>query len=438
MSKNMPSLLAIAAEMRAVGHPVGDGRPQGSPKGQDLPAVARPLRPSVGQGVRGRPKAAVRGDEQRGPHPPAQPNARDNAVEDEGHRGVAEVRRPGLRARRGPPPAGPGGRRAGRGVRQVPGHRSRTSSSTNSWGTARIGRRRVPRPSWRTRSGTTTTGRGGSAGKPPPRRGTTSRPRAGRRRRAGPTGRSSSGWCCWPCSSGTGFGRRRTPRPRRRDRPSYTTSGTARTRRTTPTTRLAVTARKTIASHGQPWSESPIPAPAGPPSCPACPPVRGPASVTLSRLAPALVCAAAVSAVAAEPLTNVQVDPPTVRLNRPDARQSLLVSGTRADGRVVDLTRSARLFATDEKLLGTEGNVVRGKADGATTVRVEVNGQAIAVPVQVTGSGTPGGSTSRTTSCRCSAGTAATRPAATARPRGRTGSSCPCSASTPTPTTRPS
>ena len=172
------------------------------------------------------------------------------------------MRRPGLRARRGPPPAGPGGRRAGRGVRQVPGHRlgraaRRTPGARR--GSAEGGcpaRAGGPGPGRRPRAaagprGSRRRGAGRRPGRRPAADGGPGR-RAGRPRvgAAGPAPRGPDSADC------------RTPRPRRRDRPSYTTSGTARTRRTTPTRpRLAVTARKTIASHGRPWYESPIPTP---------------------------------------------------------------------------------------------------------------------------------------------------------------------------------
>jgi hypothetical protein len=110
--------------------------------------------------------------------------------------------------------------------------------------------------------------------------------------------------------------------------------------------------------------------------------------VSLSRLVVGLFCASAPLA-AADPLTNIQVDPPTVRLSGPDSRYSLLVTGTRADGHLVDLTADARLVPADARLVRAEGSTVRGLRDGATTVRVVARGRSLTVPVQVTGSTVP-------------------------------------------------
>ena len=110
--------------------------------------------------------------------------------------------------------------------------------------------------------------------------------------------------------------------------------------------------------------------------------------MSLSRLV-VVICAVAAPAVAADLFVSLHVDPPTVRLAGPDARYSLLVSGTRLDGRVVDLTADARLVGADGQIVRTDGNTVRGLRDGATTVRVEVHGQALTVPVQVTASANP-------------------------------------------------
>ena len=64
--------------------------------------------------------------------------------------------------------------------------------------------------------------------------------------------------------------------------------------------------------------------------------------MSLSRLVVALLCASAPLAGAAEPFADIRVDPPAVRLSGPDARYTLLVTGTRADGRLVDLTTDAK------------------------------------------------------------------------------------------------
>jgi hypothetical protein len=94
-------------------------------------------------------------------------------------------------------------------------------------------------------------------------------------------------------------------------------------------------------------------------------------------------------AVAADAPVSIRVDPPSIKIAGPDARYSLLISGNLADGRVIDLTRDARLTPADPKLLRTEVNVIRPLADGKSTVRVEVAGKSLTVPVEATGSTTP-------------------------------------------------
>jgi hypothetical protein len=111
--------------------------------------------------------------------------------------------------------------------------------------------------------------------------------------------------------------------------------------------------------------------------------------VSAVRLVVACTIALAARAGAAEPVADVRVDPPTVRLAGPDARHSLLVTGTRSDGRLIDLTADARLTVADEHVVRAAGNTLRAAGDGATTVRVEVAGRSLTVPVEVTGSTTP-------------------------------------------------
>jgi hypothetical protein len=108
--------------------------------------------------------------------------------------------------------------------------------------------------------------------------------------------------------------------------------------------------------------------------------------VTAIRSALIALCTATLPAAAGEAFTSIQVDPPAVKLNGPDARYSLLISGLRDDGRSIDLSRDARIVPADAHLLRAEGNVVRALADGSTTVRVEAGGKSIAVPVTITGS----------------------------------------------------
>src|SRR5262249_49605796 len=86
---------------------------------------------------------------------------------------------------------------------------------------------------------------------------------------------------------------------------------------------------------------------------------------------------------------SIHVDPPSVKIAGPDARFSLLISSNLADGRVVDLTRDAKLAPVDPRLLRVERNVIRPLADGKSSVRVESAGKSMIRPVEVTGSTTP-------------------------------------------------
>jgi Protein of unknown function (DUF1549)/Protein of unknown function (DUF1553) len=102
------------------------------------------------------------------------------------------------------------------------------------------------------------------------------------------------------------------------------------------------------------------------------------------RLFVGLLCAS--GAAAAEPVVRIQVDPATIRLSGPDSRQSLLVTGFRADGRTVDVTADARLVAADARVVRTEDTTVCGIRDGATTLRIDVADRSMTVPVIVNGS----------------------------------------------------
>ena len=107
------------------------------------------------------------------------------------------------------------------------------------------------------------------------------------------------------------------------------------------------------------------------------------------RLVLGTLCAIAFPAFADDVFTHIQVDPQTVRLSGPDARHSLLITGTTTDGRTIDLSRSARLIPSDERLLRTEANVVRSMADGKKDLCVEAGGKSSTIVVQVTDSAKP-------------------------------------------------
>lgn len=85
---------------------------------------------------------------------------------------------------------------------------------------------------------------------------------------------------------------------------------------------------------------------------------------------------------AQSPVVDVTVDPPTIDLRGPEARQTLLVQGKR-DGLLVDLTHTATFTSTQPTIANIVGNTVHAVADGRTAIRVQIAGQTIDVPVQV-------------------------------------------------------
>jgi hypothetical protein len=87
---------------------------------------------------------------------------------------------------------------------------------------------------------------------------------------------------------------------------------------------------------------------------------------------------------------DVIADPPQLTLMGPSSRHGLLVHGKTANGRLLDLTRSAQFQSQNDKIATVAANgVVRGIADGQTTVQVQVRGRSLSVPVLVRGAATP-------------------------------------------------
>jgi hypothetical protein len=81
---------------------------------------------------------------------------------------------------------------------------------------------------------------------------------------------------------------------------------------------------------------------------------------------------------------ELTVDPPSIRLVGPNAGYTLLITGKTADGRLVDLTQQAHYQSSDPHIAGvSEAGFVRGRADGAVEVSIEVAGRKLKVPVQV-------------------------------------------------------
>src|SRR5690242_13078106 len=66
------------------------------------------------------------------------------------------------------------------------------------------------------------------------------------------------------------------------------------------------------------------------------------------------------------PLVEVTADPAAVRLDGPNASYSILVHGRTAEGRLVDLTPSAKFQALDPRVATVSSTgVVRPAGDGA-------------------------------------------------------------------------
>jgi hypothetical protein len=87
---------------------------------------------------------------------------------------------------------------------------------------------------------------------------------------------------------------------------------------------------------------------------------------------------------------EVTVDPAIVKLSGPGAVFSLLVHGKGPDGRLVDLTRSAKYQSQNSKTASvSDAGIIRALSDGKTQIVVEVKGQKKTVDVQVSESARP-------------------------------------------------
>jgi Protein of unknown function (DUF1549)/Protein of unknown function (DUF1553)/Bacterial Ig-like domain (group 2) len=91
----------------------------------------------------------------------------------------------------------------------------------------------------------------------------------------------------------------------------------------------------------------------------------------------------------ASDFTEVIADPQTVQLTGPGATWSLLVHGKTADGRLLDLTRTARYRSLDPKVAVSANGIVQAVADGTTTVEVMAAGRTSRVQVRVEGAARP-------------------------------------------------
>jgi hypothetical protein len=107
-------------------------------------------------------------------------------------------------------------------------------------------------------------------------------------------------------------------------------------------------------------------------------------------LAIALAAAYIEPANADDAVVAVIVEPASVRLMGPQASYTLLVTGKTADGRLVDLTRSARYQIKDGKIAQVNATgIVRAISDGGTEAVVDAGGQRQVVRVEVTESARP-------------------------------------------------
>ena len=89
-------------------------------------------------------------------------------------------------------------------------------------------------------------------------------------------------------------------------------------------------------------------------------------------------------------VTGVTVYPEAVTINGADDAPQLVLSGSRATGRPLDLTADAKYTVTDPKVARVDGTGrVYPLANGQAVIAAEVNGQKVSVPVKVTGMEAP-------------------------------------------------
>ena len=99
-----------------------------------------------------------------------------------------------------------------------------------------------------------------------------------------------------------------------------------------------------------------------------------------------LLGVSASTAPAAE-LVELKVFPKEVTLTTKRDFQSLVVQGVYDDGITRDLTSQAEWTVGDEKLVERRESRLLPKADGETTVTVQVDGKTVSVPVALSKAG---------------------------------------------------
>ncbi len=95
-------------------------------------------------------------------------------------------------------------------------------------------------------------------------------------------------------------------------------------------------------------------------------------------------------ALGADAIASISAEPASLRLSGPLASSLILVHGRTADGRLVDLSRAAKLHSIDPRVAVVDGSgSVRSVGDGATTVTVSVASDTLNIPVTVDGAHAP-------------------------------------------------
>ena len=110
--------------------------------------------------------------------------------------------------------------------------------------------------------------------------------------------------------------------------------------------------------------------------------------VTLIVLVNAAMCRGPICA--APPIVAVEVDPTSLSLLGPVAGHTLLVTGTTADGRRLDVAGEAVFRSVTPEVISVDARgLVRPVADGQGSIVIEVAGRSLTVPVVVEGSHSP-------------------------------------------------
>ncbi|MEX2285797.1 MAG: DUF1549 and DUF1553 domain-containing protein [Planctomycetaceae bacterium] len=104
------------------------------------------------------------------------------------------------------------------------------------------------------------------------------------------------------------------------------------------------------------------------------------------RVALFLLCAGLCLGVTNDLPAELRVTPERVVLERPEAAQQLLVTGTSPDGRAVDLTRTVKFEIGDPRVaaIGKNG-AVEPRGEGRTELLIRHNDELLRIPVEVQG-----------------------------------------------------